>query len=412
MNIIQVAGGEARIPADKGGGIETFIFNLSRELAAMGHDVTILDRRYSRNDPAASNVDGVSIARLYAPRFDFIVVKRPAGLADFLSLISQILNQLAFIIRVNGYLKNARDVDAVHMHISPGALALVLLNQRTRSKLVFTSHSNRITKDPLPFRDRVTLLPLDWLMKRVKAVTVPAEIMRKKLIEWTGASPEKVTVIPYGQDIVSFNPDLDTGGVNVKYGLDGKKVVLCVGRISPDKGTEHLVKAADIVIHRYGRRDTMFLLVGPTGGFNRPGGTAYSARMARLVKELGLKENVTLSGQVPVEDLRQLYAACDMFVLPSLAEGLPRAVTEAMACGKPVIATRVGGIPDQVEDRRSGFIIAPEKERQIAEKIIYLLDNPAEARQMGAYGRKIVQEKFTTSIIAARFLEIYRGERT
>jgi glycosyltransferase involved in cell wall biosynthesis/ubiquinone/menaquinone biosynthesis C-methylase UbiE len=410
MKIIQVAGGEARIPVDKGGGIETFIFNLSRELARMGHDVTILDRKYSRHDPTITYVAGVRIVRLYAPRFDFIIVKSPAAIYSFLSLVSQVLNQLAFVIRVNGYLKKAGDIDAVHAHISAGALALVMLDRRWRSKLVFTSHSNRLTMEPLPFRDRATLLPIYWLAKRVKAVTVPAEIMRKKLIKRTGLSPGKVTVIPYGQDIVSFSPDLETGDVRTRYGLGGKKVILCVGRISRDKGTEYLVKAADIVVHRYGRRDAMFLLVGPAGGFNQPGTSDYAARIGGLISEPGLKESVRMAGTVPVENLRQLYAACDMFVLPSLAEGLPTAVTEAMACGKPVIATGVGGVPDQVEDGRSGFIVAPGNERELAEKIMYLLDNPAEAKQMGARGREIARDKFATSIIAERFLVVYGNQ--
>ncbi len=410
MKIIQVAGGETRIPVDRGGGIETFILNLSRELTRMGHDVTILDRKYARNDPAAAYIGGVRIVRLYAPRFDFIAVKRPGGLANFLALVSQGLNQLAFAIRVNGYLKDAGDVDAVHAHIVPGALALVMLNRQIRSKLLFTSHSNRVTKEPLPFQDRVTLLPLRWLAKRVKEVTVPAGIMRKKLIERTGVSPEKVTVIPYGQDIVGFNPGLESGGVGVKYGLEGKKVVLFVGRIVPDKGLEHLVKAADIVINASGRRDTLFLLVGPTGEFNRPGISAYAAGIAGMISERGLKETVRMAGAVPVDDLRRLYASCDLFVLSSLAEGLPTAVTEAMACGKPIIATGVGGIPDQVEDGRSGFIVAAGNERPIAEKIMYLLDNPAEAERMGARGREIVQEKFATSIIAERFLTVYGNQ--
>ncbi len=412
MNIIQVAGGEARIPVDKGGGIETFIFNLSRELARLGHDVTILDRKYSQNEPVAEYVDGVRIVRLHAPRFDFIVAKRPAGLNGYLSLVCQVLNQLVFIIWINSYLKKVKDLDIVHMHISLGALALAMLNRRIRSKLLFTSHSNRVTKKPTSFWDRVTLLPLDWLVKwgKVKGITVPAASIREKIIEKTGANPERVTVIPYGQDTASFRPDVEVIGVRRKYGIEQYSVILCVGRIAPDKGIEYLVRAADILVNRSGCTGILFLLVGPTGGFVRAGAISYASRIAGLIKELGLQNHVKLAGLVPLDDLRRLYAACEMFVLPSLTEGLPNAVTEAMACGKPVIASGVGGIPDQIEDGHSGFIVAPGRERELAEKIKYLLDNPAVAKKMGAYGREIVLNKFATSIIAERFLMVYGNE--
>jgi glycosyltransferase involved in cell wall biosynthesis len=116
-----------------------------------------------------------------------------------------------------------------------------------------------------------------------------------------------------------------------------------------------------------------------------------------------------LTGALPLDDLRKLYVVCDIFVLPSLTEAMPTAPLEAMASGKPVIGTKVGGIPMQIQDGKSGFLIDSEDERQLAERIKHLIDNPSKAKGMGAYGRKLAEEKFDWAIIAEKLLQVYQS---
>jgi glycosyltransferase involved in cell wall biosynthesis len=134
----------------------------------------------------------------------------------------------------------------------------------------------------------------------------------------------------------------------------------------------------------------------------------YLVKILRLIEDYGLKQNVSLTGALPFDDLRKLYVACDVFVLPSLTEAAPTASLEAMACGKPVIGTKVGGIPMQIKDGQSGFLVDPEDEKRLAERIKHLIDNPSKAKEMGAYGRRLTEEQFSSGKIAERLLQVYQ----
>ena len=101
------------------------------------------------------------------------------------------------------------------------------------------------------------------------------------------------------------------------------------------------------------------------------------------------------------------YAMSDIVVVPSLQEAFGLVVAEAMASGKPVIGSNVGGIPDQIIDGYNGFLVQPRKPKEIAEKILWLINNPEEARRMGMNGRRIVEEKFDINKRIDRLISLY-----
>ncbi len=103
-----------------------------------------------------------------------------------------------------------------------------------------------------------------------------------------------------------------------------------------------------------------------------------------------------------------MYVACDIFVLPSFGEGDSIALKEALASGKPLIGTNIGGILAQIEDGWNGFLIEPANEKQLAERIMYLIDNEEERIRMGENSRKLAEEEFDWRKIAERYLEVYR----
>lgn len=400
MNIIQVSGGELRIPADKGGGIEAFIFSISKQQSKMGHNVTILDRKYAQTDPAIEHIDGVNIVRLNAMRFP-----------RFNLTISHMLNQVTFALQVQKYLQNTKDIDVIHLQDAGVGFVLAMINKSLRNKLIYTCHSSRrVSGDSPSLWDSFVFTLENRLVKWVAKVTALNELIGTKLVQGAKIELEKVVVVPQEVDTGAFNPDLNIGDIRLRYGLNGKRVILFVGTINERKGVEYLVKAANIIVNEFSYKDALFLLVGPTETFGLKDGvqTEYLTRILGLIASYGLNQNVKLTGAVAFDDLRKLYVACDIFVLPSLADLAPRVIPEVMACGKPVIASKVGGIPALVEDGRSGFLVEPMDERQLAEKIKYFIDNPAKAVEMEAYGRRLAEEKFSSSKIAERLLEVYQ----
>jgi len=131
--------------------------------------------------------------------------------------------------------------------------------------------------------------------------------------------------------------------------------------------------------------------------------------MRHYLRQHRLERSILFTGSLPLEGVRMLYAASDIFVLPSLAEGDPLVVVEAMASGKPIIGTKVGGIPHKVRDGWNGFLIDPGDEQQLADKIKYLIDNPEERKMMGANSRRYAEEEFDWRKVAELMVMVYQS---
>jgi len=203
-------------------------------------------------------------------------------------------------------------------------------------------------------------------------------------------------VIPNGVNVEDFNlSEEEVERVKEKYGLTGT-IVMFAGTITPRKGVWYLIKAAEILKEE----EVFFLIVGKTNLDKK-----YAERVMDYAKKKNI--NAKFTGLVPYGDLKALYSACDIFVLPSFEEGFGIVMTEAMASGKPLIGSNVGGIPMQVIEGWNGFLIEPGNERQLAEKIEYLVDHPVERKRMGRNSRILAEEKFDWIKIVRRYLQVY-----
>ena len=178
-----------------------------------------------------------------------------------------------------------------------------------------------------------------------------------------------------------------------------------VGRLVPEKGGALLMRAAQQVLAVY--PNAMFVLVGE--------GPAHQEWKA-LAGELGIGKQVVFAGVR--DDMSEVYASFDIAVLPSLIEALPMCLLEAMAAGKPVIATRVGAVPRLVVDVQTGLLLEPGDLNALATAIIRLLGNPDLACQLGQNGRAHVAQHFSAEAMAKSYIGMYeqvlvsRGDRT
>jgi glycosyltransferase involved in cell wall biosynthesis len=178
-------------------------------------------------------------------------------------------------------------------------------------------------------------------------------------------------------------PGLNRGGT-------GLKVVLTPARLHAQKGHRYLLEAALLV------PDAIFVFAG-----DGPERTSLEDQSARL----GLRDRVLFLGRR--DDIPALLAQCDVCVLPSLSEGLPLAVLEAMAAGTPVIGCAVGGVPELVADGQTGLLVPPADPQALAGAIRCLLSNPGLARQLAAAGHARVLQDFSVSTMVARITAIY-----
>lgn len=209
-------------------------------------------------------------------------------------------------------------------------------------------------------------------------------------------NPDKIALIPNGVDTNRFNPGLDGSAIRRRYGIEDAFVVFTVRGHMPKYGIEYLIRAAPYLVRQV--RDVIFV-IGGDGPLRK-----YHERLAH---ELGVGEHVIFTGVIPWNELPLFYVASDVVVVPSLQEAWGLVVTEAMACGKPVIGSDVGGIRDQVINGWNGFLVPPRNPRTIAEKILYFIENPGEARKMGANGRRLVVEHFDIEKRIDRLVKLY-----
>ncbi len=181
---------------------------------------------------------------------------------------------------------------------------------------------------------------------------------------------------------------------------DGSFTLVFCGRLNgsrdPVKRVDLLLKAMPQVLERH----SLELNILGTG--------SRSNEYAKLARVCGIEEQVHFLGHVDHGMLPKYYAAADLFVLPSRMESFGLVLVEAMACGLPVVATRVGGIPEVVEEGVTGLLVAPDDSRALAEAINSLLDDPQRMRSMGAKGRQKVMEHFTWDKVAQRMVGYFR----
>jgi glycosyltransferase involved in cell wall biosynthesis len=405
MRIVQISVGSVRMPPKEGSAPLQVIFNTSKHLARLGHQVIILDRKYSKADPPAEQIEGVEIVRLRVPQVSF--AKAPA----FIRFILAELNAAIFALAASRYLKNnSSKIDAVHFHLTSIGLIVSILNRKLRSKMFYTCHLSQWTfvTSGLRFSERIQLLLDAYLMRRLKMVIALNDAAKESFISFGKAKRDNIVVLPNGVDTNFFNPNTPSNEITNRYSLEGKSTVLFVGRLAKIKGVDYLLKAADIIVKKFGYKNTVFILVGPHtfAGVDNPLGMD---EILNYIEQHQLGKNIILTGSLPLEEVRVLYAASDIFVLPSLAEGDPLVTLEAMASGKPVIGTKVGGIPHHIRDGWNGFLIDPANEQQLAGKIKYLMDNPEERKIMGENSRRYAEAEFDWSKVAERLLEVYQS---
>ena len=204
-----------------------------------------------------------------------------------------------------------------------------------------------------------------------------------------------------GIDLSHFNPEIDGFKVRaqLKVGRD-TTLIGTIGHFAPLKGFEDLIEAMGEVVQQ--EPNITLALVGEA---IYPNSHRYKQKLISLVDSIGLKDKVIFTGFR--ENIPELLASFDLFVLPSRSEGFGRVNLEAMAMGKPVISTIVGGIPEVVLDGVTGILVPPGDPKDLARAIMRLLHDTQLRESFGKEGRRRVEEHFTLQAHAQRIQEIY-----
>lgn len=245
---------------------------------------------------------------------------------------------------------------------------------------------------PEPWLDR-------FLASLASRVVVISQEVKKRRFNWL-EKRGKVEVVFNGVDLELYNNKPNNDNLRRELGLpETASLVGIVGQLHPKKGHQFFLKAAKRVSQLF--PDCRFLIVGED--ISAKGD--YLPKLRALTRELGIEGKVVYTGFR--ENIPSIMASIDCLVLSSLEEPFGRVLIEAMAASKPVVATRVGGVPEIVIEGKTGLLVPPADEKTLARGIIYLLQNRELANRMGQEGRSRVEELFTLKGHVARIENTY-----
>lgn len=354
------------------GGAERMLMNLNPLLKEKGIDIHVLTRRLPNTAPF-EYIDGIPVYRLPSP-----------GSKPVASLVFT-LKALALIKRLNP--------DLIHAHelISPATTAL-LAKWLFGYPFIITLHRSGSIGDVKRLKSRFFgKTRLRSIYKHIETFIVISRQTDKELAD-DGVPEEKRAFIPNGVDIDRFAPLEFEEKIALRSQLgfppDGK-IVVFAGRLSPEKRVANLIKFWPAVRDVF--PDTLLLILG----------TGPEETELRKLAGDGV---LFLGGQ---NDVVRYFQMSDLFVLPSIAEGMSVAVLEAMSCGLPVVITSVGGAQDIIHHKETGWLIAPDNSDELINGILKLLSDDGIRTSIGQKACKHVRLNYSIKTTAGRLSDIY-----
>jgi glycosyltransferase involved in cell wall biosynthesis len=358
-------------------GIGFYVWNLSRYLIAQGHQVQIITRG-GAGRTSREVVDSITIWRpAFLPTYPFHVHLHSM-------FVDKVVRELE------------PEVDLFHLHTP------LVKWPETRAPALVTVHT--------PMKTDAGAIPatnlLGWLIKlqapvsyqleqrlfqRADKVVAVAQSVAQELRLY-GVNPRQVGVLGNGVDTTVFSPCERRGSAAEPY-------VLTAGRLAPRNGLEGLLRFAELVVAQ--QPELRFLIAGA--------GPLEDALRAEIARRK-LEAHVTLLGHIADRsEMLRLYQGAAAYVHAAHYEGLPTVLLEAMACGRPVVATAVSGALDVVQDQHNGLLVQPRDPQQMAGAIVRLLQDPGFGERLGAAAQRTIQERYSWHVVSRSYLAQYEA---
>lgn len=395
----------AGLGGKEAGGMNVYVRELSRELGRRGIFVDIFTRSQDPQSPLRTFVDrGVTLVTL------------PAGPQTPYDKNRILDYQDEFI---NGVLTYAHThhhrYDIIHSHYFVSGIIGLTLREQLGAPLVHMFHTLGAMKNSVARSDEEretgTRIALEnTIMREADAIVAATTLDLRQMVWHYDASPDRIKIIPCGVDLGRFHAH-DMAEARAALGLPAQPtpLVLLVGRIEPLKGIDALIRAVALLRAHHAHLATLTAIVIGGASDDQPAEwNSEQRRLDALRRELGVADAIKFIGARPQTQLSLYHAAADVVTMPSHYESFGMAALEAMASGRPVVATNAGGPATIIEDGLNGLLTPPDDAQAFAAQLIRVLDNPHLAHQMGIAARTRA-ERYGWSNIGCDILDVYRS---
>jgi glycosyltransferase involved in cell wall biosynthesis len=360
---------------------------MCRELKKRGHEVEVYtsdlytEIPWKRLDGPYAEIEGIPVKRFRARSF-----KGDLQYSLMPSMVRSVLNGRWDIIHAHSY-------GFFPSHV--GSMG----GRARRGKFVFQPHFHPGgTTWGGDKRKRIRGFYDDYAARRVlsvaKKIICVSEGEKKVAVE-AGFPEDKIIVVPNSVDLSRFE-GLKDSSFKERYGLDN--FVLFVGRLAKNKGLKYLVKAAPEILKEF--PDTKFVLIGEDEGMKE--------KLLVQAGNLDVRDRLLFLGKLDDEEVAQAFLDCNLFVLPSEFEAFGIVLIEAMAAGKPVVTTKVGGVPYVVKDGEMGTLVDYADSNQLAGAIIELLRDEDKRKTMGQAGKDHVEKNYSVERVVDKLEGVYK----
>lgn len=377
------------------GGTGAYVYYLSNELMKLGYSASILTGYNESRDVKISDQHTI----FFLKSFKAPVVKSFL----FAAAASRKLNRL----------RGSFPVDIMHVNLPliPSFAVPSGLGQTLMSTVHSTwkGEAEAIRSEPysrLNLNEKF-MVSFNWLLRlfeermleRSSRIIAVSDFTRRELMQYYNVKETRIRVIHNGVDVNKFKPTTDKLKAKEDLGFTPEdKAILSVGRLYARKGLFTLIESMAFVTRKFNNAK---LIIAGKGLSNE------MKKLMSYAKKLDVKDKIIFTGYFPDKKLPRLYQAADIFAFSTFYENLPFAVLEALSTGLPVVTTRVGGIPEMINTGKNGFLVEPSNSRELADRILFYLEHPALASEMGLLARETIENNFDWRLIVKKVTRVY-----
>jgi len=388
MNILIIS----QVFPPKRGGVQTAAYNTAKFLSKFGHNVVVVTSKWAKERRKFHQMDNFLVYRFKS--------YNPPEIQGITQISSLRFNPI-MLFKLQKIIKK-HNIQLIHAQgrLFPISWLTTIMNKIIFKRPMFINVQGRLEVGVSGKIENIfdKIITKHIYQKYLRKIICVSNSLKKRMVDLK-IKEEKLIVIPNGVDISEFSrmPNAEYFSRYLNGKKDCKKVVF-VGRLDVQKGVEYLIKAIPTVIKSY---DNVHFFILGNGNLDQ--------MLKKLTRNLNILDFVTFLNMIPLEEMCEFYSSADIFCLPSIHEGFPLSIAEALSIGLVIVASATEGIPEAIIENKNGFLATPRNVSQLSQQLIKALTlNDEKIKEIRNNNTYLARNKYSWENIIKKIIETYR----